>query len=73
MNNSLDYDIPVLKTVDYSFIDEPNKEYSYEKLFDINIQEIQDKEPFINKNDNILFFVFFILIILFVFFVCRKK
>lgn len=54
---------------DYMYVDYKNKLNNTQKLYDINIQEIQDKEPFINRSsNNILFLIFFIFLILFILF-----
>ena len=59
---------------DYMNVDYENKSNNTQKLYDINIQEIQDKEPFINRDsNNILFLIILILFILFGFFIFFNK
>jgi len=68
MDPSVNFDIPIFKSLPEIIINENRNENDVKNLENINIIEIQDKEPFINKNLKINFTFILVMIILLIYF-----
>lgn len=67
MNNSTKFDIPVFTTLPAILTHNyDDSTFLKKNLNNINITEIEDSEPFINKKNNILVILFSIIIFIFI-------